>query len=626
MYAQIIPLVRMPRRFACFDYSIPEQLNVQIGDLVIAPLKGRPVAGIVRGMTPNSEFDQIRSIENVIVSKFMTPADIERLELIANQILQSPATVFSSALQGITHSRSTAQEKPKVRSGSIDKQTASTIQSALATRPSPLLKGELEGVQNRSNNSRSIETSLEGSITAIRFIIQRMNPKATPSTSPLGSGRTLRNQTLILCPRERDVDIISEFIPTPHAKLHGHTSIAKRKWILENWRSGDLKVLIGTRQASLIPANSIESIIVIDPNSSDHVSYSRNPRYDARLSVQLLTNQHSAQTIFCGPISRIEDLNLETSITPTADCELIDLKDKREKTGIPLISEVLLDAISESLQNRQSVLISYNAKGVAKRLLCRSCGHIPMCGTCGSQPHVRLDDLVCPVCNTEMWIPKSCPSCKKNTLSSRGIGNKKIATELAKKFPQAKIEIIDKEHSKSSSADIQIVTEHYFQGIYKPFPEKRFGVIAELMADKSLGSDYESTIVTAHRIHRLLHMAHAHKSRCIIQTWMIDVIKPIIESKSFIKSESDLRSKYKLPPFADQFELSGEINQIPEEIRSHCIELQDSPTSHLSTSSRCPEGFEGQGGDSLPVVALQSEVRRGLPLNSIELLRGPRSR
>ncbi len=526
----------MPRRFAFFDYKIPEGLDIHIGDLVIAPLKGRPVSGIVRYVSGKTEFDKLHLIETVLKPGLMSVEDIERLELIAEQILQSPATVFASTLQGITHSKSTEQKTHDAKSGSIDKATAEVIRSAVEQK------------------NASIETSLEGSITAMRLAIQKS-----------------KNQILILCPRERDVEIISEFLPIQHARLHGHTSKAKRKWILENWRSGDLKVLIGTRQASLIPAQSIETIFIFDPHSEDHVSYSRNPRYDARLAAKLLAKQHNASIISCGPLRMVKsDCSIHT--TPKALCQIIDLSDKQQKTGIPLVSETLLESISDSLQNGQPVLISYNCKGVARHLQCRSCHHTPMCGTCGSQPHVRLKDLVCPVCNTEMWIPKNCPGCGKATLSTRGIGNKKIAAELTKHFPKAKIEIIDKEHSQESNADIQIVTEHYFQSVYQPFASKRFGLIAELMVEKSLGSDYESSIITAYRMHRLLHMAHHHKSQCIVQTWMPSIIKPMLEPKTFIKSESELRKKYKLPPFADQFELSGKTDQISEDIRSNCID------------------------------------------------------
>lgn len=542
MFAQIIPLVRMPRRFAFFDYKIPENLDVQVGDLVTMPLKGRDVFGIIRAITDSSDFKRLSTIKSIRSKQLMSAEDVQRLELIANQIVQSPSTVFTSALQGLTHSRSTEQKIPKQHSGSIDKESAQAIREAIVEQ------------------ADSIETSLEGSIAAIRLIVQKS-----------------KHQTLVICPRERDVEIISRFIPKAHARLHGHTPIAKRRWTLESWRSGDIKVLIGTRQASLLPADRIDQIVVFDPHSEDHVSYSRNPRFDARLAADLLAKQHKAYLTKCGPIAELLDDQVDT--TPKTEINLINLKDKRQNTGIPLVSEMLLDAIAESLQNRKNVLISYNCKGVAKRLQCKSCHHIPMCGTCGSQPQVRLGDLVCPVCKTEMWIPKNCPSCGKQTLTSRGIGNNRIASELKQKFPQAKIELIDKEHSKRSDADIQIVTEHYFQSVYLPFPKVRFELIAELMAEKSLGSDFESSVTTAHRLNRLAHMAHHHKARLIVQTWMPDIINPMLDSKGFRESESQLREQYKLPPFTDSFELTSNLPTSQGGIEGGCrvitSEIQD---------------------------------------------------
>ena len=537
MYAQIIPLVKMPRRFAFFDYKIPIKLKIKIGDLVLMPLKGRLVPGIVRALSENTEYKKLRSIETVLKPGLMTRADIERLELIAQQIAQSPSTVFTSALQGFTHAKSTVQNSPVINSGSIDKETVKTLLSAL------------------ENEEVSIETSLEGCITIARLAIQKS-----------------KKQVLILCPRERDVEIFSRFITQPHARLHGHTPPAKRKWVIENWQSGEVQILLGTRQASLIPAKEIATVIIFDSHSDDHVNYSRNPRYDARLAAKLLAKQHNAKIVECGSLSKLSSLKKPSYASAVVSAKIIDLADKREKTGIPLISESLIESIADSLQKDKKVLISYNCKGVAKHLQCRSCHHIPMCGTCGAKPHVRLKDLVCPTCSSEMWIPEKCPSCGKKTLSTRGIGNKKIAENLRKRFPKIRIEIIDKEHSKNSEADIQIATEHFFQSIYKPFPKDRFGLIAELMAEKSLGDSYDSSIITAYRLNRILHMAHHHKSNCIIQTWMPDVIKPMTDSKSFLLGENELRAKYQLPPFTDQFELTGDINSISDEIQSNGIE------------------------------------------------------
>ncbi|MBU4314898.1 hypothetical protein KJ673_00665, partial [Patescibacteria group bacterium] len=100
MFAQIIPLVRLPRRFAHFDYQIPTAMGVQVGDLVEIKFKNRLLSGIVRELSDKSEFKKISLIESIIQKNYLQDSDVKRLELIAHNLIQSPSTVFLTALNG----------------------------------------------------------------------------------------------------------------------------------------------------------------------------------------------------------------------------------------------------------------------------------------------------------------------------------------------------------------------------------------------------------------------------------------------------------------------------------------------------------------------------------------------
>ncbi|MBU4315554.1 hypothetical protein KJ673_04105, partial [Patescibacteria group bacterium] len=479
----------------------------------------------------------ISQVISITKKNCLEEADIKRLELIARNLVQSPSSILLTALNGLQSNITTASFYKNNLTGSIDKQTVEKIKQVIS---------------KLSDQDISFETSLEGAITAVRMICANRG-----------------NQVLILVPRQRDTEIFSSFLSTKHALLHGHTKTAQRKWILNSWKNGSLKILIGTKQASLLPANKIDKIVIFDPDSIDHCNYSRNPRFDARLCAKLLAKQHNAKILFIGPLSCVGQSEIRSISDQSIKPSLIDLKDADEKTQTLFISHSLQNAIQDSLQNSKSVLLSYNAKGVAKRIQCKSCAHIPLCGTCGAQPYVRINDLVCPICQTEMWIPQVCPACGKKTLSSRGIGNKRIAHDLAKLFPQAKIGIIDKEHQKNIEADIILATEYYFQSVYWPFPTKRFGLVAEIMADKTFGNDYASATTTAQRLHRLIKLASAHKAQCLIQTWSKELIKPMLDGQKFIGSERLVRSKYQLPPFVDEFEIAGDVNEVVQDLETH---------------------------------------------------------
>ncbi|MBU4452999.1 hypothetical protein KKH24_01965, partial [Patescibacteria group bacterium] len=82
MFAQIIPLVRLPRRFAHFDYQIPTAMGVQVGDLVEIKFKNRIISGIVRELSIQSEFKKISQVISITKKNCLEEADIKRLELI----------------------------------------------------------------------------------------------------------------------------------------------------------------------------------------------------------------------------------------------------------------------------------------------------------------------------------------------------------------------------------------------------------------------------------------------------------------------------------------------------------------------------------------------------------------
>jgi primosomal protein N' len=553
MFAQIIPLIRMPRRFAHFDYAIPNEIDVCVGDLVNIKFKNRIIQGVVREVSDKTDYKKINTIQSIAQKQIMSKEDITRLERIAYNIIQSPSTVLHCALNGIKSSNASNIIIKDNKSGSIDVGTADIVKQTCEIKQDHTI----------------LETSYEGAIAACRIICAKA-----------------KNQILIIVPRERDAEIFSSYIPYNHVVLNGKTKLAQRKWILNSWKSGELKILIGTKQASLIPANKIDNIIIFDCNSDDHVSYNMNPRYDARLCLKLLSKQHNANILQLNFAQYLSATKTTTIADIKPLTKIIDLKDQNEKTNTFLISHSLQNAIAKSLQNKKPVLLSYNAKGIAKCLQCNICGHIPLCGTCGKQPIVRVDDLICDSCKSEMWIPKICPACNKNKLRFKGIGNKKLSSDISKLFPNARVTIVDKEHSKISNADIIIVTEHYFQSLYKPF-ESRYGVIAEICADKLMGYGYRSVEIMMYKLNRLSHIAHACKSELIVQTWSPQLIKQMLDDK-FSEAEVQIRKKYLLPPFTDEFIIFSDDVHVHDDLDSiNVMKINGNTIIYSNEQYRC---------------------------------------
>ncbi len=532
MFAQVYPLIRLPRRFTFFDYQIPAELEVEVGDLVTIPFKGRLISGVVIRTTSTTEFKKISNIEQILKKSLMSLSDIVRLESIAFNIVQSPASMFHAALQGIE------SKYPKPisvavtrRELSVDPETAAEVSLALRN---------LTPEQNPF-----IQTSLEGTIAIIKNLLS-----------------TTSDQVLILTPTERDAVQTFELIATANsAVIHGGTKPAIRSTIIENWRRGQIRLLVGTRQAVLLPAQKIGLILITQSTSEDYRITDRNPRFDVRPAAELLARQHDAKLISCDHFPRVEDLGptkIRSLSIPSDQNQTIDLNSKSEWSGQPMLSESLITAIREACQNGQKVLCSYNRKGVAKRLQCANCGHLPKCGNCGALPTIRLTDLICSICATEMWPPKTCPACGSAKLKNQGLGNEKIADGLRQLFPSVSIGLMEKGQPVPAT-QIIVATEYYFAGVHELFAKKQFGLVAELCFEHHLAGDFRAREVAARKLWRLIHLARQQRTRCIVQTWSPSEVQLMLDPHRFLTDELALRTRYHLPPVYD--EMHGTISE-----------------------------------------------------------------
>ncbi len=550
MYAEVIPIVKLPRRFTFFDYRIPPNIDVKIGDLVRIKLKNRDIFGVVK-KTKNHTDIHAHDIVDVAISGFLTNNDIKRYEKIAKNIYQSPSNLMVATFG-----------KMKMRFGDIK-----MIQSSGGKSIGKDVAKQLKSVINSNENYIFAQMSLEGEFALSALIRKRF-----------------KNQILILLPREHIAQDLIDFINLGSTTqiLHGKTPDAKREKILHGWRTGKIKTLIGIRNVSLLPAKKLDAIHIIDCTADDWSILDKNPRFDARPSVELLANQHKAKIFTSGSIP-ILGWPGKKIYANSSSIKIINLKAEEERTGEIFITDSLKKAIASTLQNRKKVLISFNRKGIAKALECSNCGHIPLCGVCGAQPIVRLDDLICPACKSEMWIPEKCPACGLKKMTQRGIGNKKIKSILQRLFPNATIGIIDK--GICETGDIIIATEYYFSQIHKAFDSVKFGLIAELSFDRNFGSKYTSSMQVAYKLHRMKLMSQSSKSECIIQTFNIANVKEMLSIEKFIKKEIENRKNYSLPPFKpfvsvhckDEKEPQQELNDLNKLPDSCIIEVQ---TSH----------------------------------------------
>ncbi|MFZ2682161.1 MAG: hypothetical protein WAZ14_03655 [Patescibacteria group bacterium] len=550
MICEVYPILKLPRKCTVFDYAVPDNLKVSVGDLIRTPFKGRESWGIVRALKPTSEVKKLMELVNVVTPSYFTLADLERYETIARCLAQS---------------------------------VSSLLHAAWPDKYSTLLPATVTATSNAQITSADL-VALDKCLVAID----------QSQTACLSGGRDIglalasvlrrkySGQLLILLPTEREAELLARHVKLGPsvALLHGKTKPLMRGQIFNAWKTGQIKTLIGTRLAALMPAHDLKVALVLEAGSQEYLNERRNPRFDAREAVKLLAHQHQAKLVFFDPLPRLEDLQnhqLSTTLTERSPEMIINQASADELSPEPMLSDSVLFGIEKALQSQKKVLLCLNRKGVAKRLQCGKCGHIPTCGTCGHVPMVRHDDLVCPNCQTEMWIPERCPSCSQPKLALRGLGGTKVAENLQRLFPTATVGQIEKGKIEKPQADILLVTEYYFTSYLPVFAPKDFGLVADLAADIGLhASDFRGSEETARRLHRLIYLATQQGADILVQTWLPEILQPMLDLPQFVAAELTTRQTYQLPPAVSRYILlKTKLEDLPVELQSLAVERDD---------------------------------------------------
>jgi primosomal protein N' (replication factor Y) (superfamily II helicase) len=247
--------------------------------------------------------------------------------------------------------------------------------------------------------------------------------------------------------------------------------------------------------------------------------------------------------------------------------DLIDLKyhpPEREKW----ISPVLVDAMVDTLAQKEQVLLFLNRRGFAPVVLCRKCGHRMKSPDTQSWlvEHKYSNRLVCHLTGFSMRKPDICPTCgAPDGLVSVGPGVERIAAEVAELFPEARTEIFSSDTAHSPTAlrnlisrmergetDILIGTQivakgHNFPGLT---------LVGVIDADLGLsGGDPRAGERTYQMLSQVAGRAGRAErpGRALIQTHYPDneALQALVsgDRDAFIEAESQGRAAMGAPPF-----------------------------------------------------------------------------
>ena len=369
------------------------------------------------------------------------------------------------------------------------------------------------------------------------------------------------------------------------AILHSGLSVGEK---YDEWRKiirKEVKIAVGARSAVFAPFENL-GLIVIDECHEGSYKQEDNPRYHA-IDVAIRRGMRGAYPVVLGSATpNIEtyarakkghftllELKRRYGVAEVPTCELIDMREEFKAGDGSLFSRRLIEAIDDRLQKKEQIILLINRRGYSTFVLCRSCGHVVMCPSCDVSLtyHETERALKCHYCGHKEPPPAKCPKCGGEHLRFMGVGSQKIESELAERFPAAKIVRMDNDTTRTKNAhalllrefeedaDILLGTQMIAKGLDYP----NVTLVGIIAADLSLyHPDFRSPERTFQLLTQVAGRAgrHERKGEVVIQAHNPDhyAIRYAVANdyEGFYQHEMRLRKLARYVPFYYMAELS----------------------------------------------------------------------
>ncbi len=411
-----------------------------------------------------------------------------------------------------------------------------------------------------------------------------------------GSGKTEIYLTLIAkCLEEgkSSIFLVPEISLTPQmlsqlrarfgraaAILHSGLSAGER---FDEWwrlRTGEAKIAIGARSAIFSPLENIGVIIIDEEHDSSYFSET-SPRYNT-FDVALLRAKRNGCKLVLGSATPSVDtykrakegefslIRLEKRINkrPLPEIYIADMRREVRRGNNSAFSTALKDELSACLETGNQAILFLNRRGYSQTVICKECGYVAKCEACDVSLtyHREENCLKCHYCGAKYNTLSACPDCGGVKLTYTGTGTQRIAADLQKLYPSARVLRMDNDttsgkegHYKilkafqEKQADILVGTQMIAKG--HDFPSVT--LVGILDADMSLHfADYRSRERTFQLLTQVAGRSGRaeEKGKVVLQTFdpENDVLRfaTAYDYEGFYANEISLRAAMAFPPFS----------------------------------------------------------------------------
>ena len=445
MIAQVIVDVRTSAVDKVFDYIVPDDMNVKVGDMVLVPFSSRNIEGFVLALKESSSYDnsKLKTITKVLDAQLSLSENMVKLcFFMKKRFFLRMIDVISLCLP------------PLIRKGKVKEKTESYV--TINCDEIPLLpknaqkqleillylkeNGEVKQSQiNQKFSPSALKSLVEKGYVLVKTIKSERTPKNNFSVAKktitlntqqqdavdrinaskyatyllhgvTGSGKTevyIASIKHALSQGKTAIMLVPEISLTPQmfarfrnafgdtvAILHSMLSPGERFDEWNRLKTGKAKIAIGARSAIFAPLDNLGLIVIDEEHDSSYYSES-NPRFHTHEVARYLAYLNDCPLILGSATPSITS----SYMVKTGEYKLIQLTNRANQKNLPTIeivdmlseirngnsgifSDKFLGELDACLKSGKQAMIFLNRRGFSSFVMCRNCGYVPKCQDC----------------------------------------------------------------------------------------------------------------------------------------------------------------------------------------------------------------------------------------------------
>ena len=481
---------------------------------------------------------------------------------------------------------------------------------------------------------------------AVRILTQRLDRREARTFllhGVTGSGKTevyLRAIDHALSRGQSAIVLVPEIALTPQTVgrfrarfgavcvMHSGMTDGQR---LAEWmrlKRGEVRVVVGARSAIFAPVSEL-GVIVIDEEHEATFKQESTPRYQARdVAVErakragaiciLGSATPSLESHYQAKRGEYQRLSLPDRVGggTLPKIHVVDTRlEKDSKSPVVLFTRQLRQAMRETLENKEQLILFLNRRGFVPVLYCQGCEttlHCPHCAMALTF-HRGIGRLICHGCCQEQPLTDVCPTCSKPKLSRLGLGTERIEAEMRRFVPEARVARMDSDTMRRREdyervlgaferreLDVLIGTQMIAKGL--DFPNVT--LVGIISADQMLNiPDFRSSERTFQLLSQVAGRAgRAHlPGRIIVQTTKPEA-RSIVHTKAhdyegFVQYELGERKSLGFPPYTRYLRVlmegedREEVRRVLEDVHRRTVSSFENLPINASPVAPCPIGI-----------------------------------